>query len=77
MRVALDTPERGELPRHGPARRRGVLGRARVVRLPDGLDGDVHAGADVPRAVDLGGGSPAEDAAELVPALQDLRVDFG
>jgi len=75
--VALDGPKRRELPLHGPARRRGVLGRARVVRLPDGLDGDVDAGADVPRAVDLGGASPAEDAAELVPALQDLRVDFG
>ncbi|WVZ97953.1 LOW QUALITY PROTEIN: hypothetical protein U9M48_043449 [Paspalum notatum var. saurae] len=72
VRVALDAAERRELPLHGPARSRGVLGRARVVRLPDGLHGDAHAGADVARAVDLGGRATAKDAAELVPALEDL-----
>ncbi|KAK8453056.1 hypothetical protein SEVIR_5G221720v4 [Setaria viridis] len=42
-RVAQDAPERGEVPFHGPARRRGVLERARGARIPDGLDGDVNA----------------------------------
>ncbi|XP_022684900.1 uncharacterized protein LOC101760256 [Setaria italica] len=42
-RVAQDAPERGEVQFHGPARRRGVLERARRARIPDGLDGDVDA----------------------------------
>ena len=74
MWVALDAAERGELPLHWPSCRCGVLRRARVVRLPDSLDGDVDSRADVARVVDLRRGAPAEDAAELVPALKDLRV---
>lgn len=41
--MAQDAPERGEVQFHGPARRRGVLERARRARIPDGLDGDVDA----------------------------------